>query len=222
MNRVRRLFREMHRKGLHLSGLIIPLLYYVGLKTPLPGGRGPFLTRSSAVFLLGMVTLFHLTLEGIRLRVPSVNRFVLRRFGWLMRRSERRSVSGAGYYLLGSFLAAALFSPTIAIAAMLFLTLGDFTAALVGMRMGRIRLFAQKSLEGSVACFVICFAIGLVFFWRVHGRVGIWLALSGAFAATVAEMLPLRLNDNLTIPLLSGLAVLLAAMSLGVMEVPLP
>lgn len=222
MNRVRQFFRELHRKGLHLSGLIIPLLYYAGLKTPLPDGKGALLTRLSAAIVLGGVTLFHLGLEGVRLRVPSVNRFVVRRFGWLMRRSEHRSITGAGYYLLGSFLAVTLFTPTIAIAAMLFLTLGDFAAALVGIRMGRVRLFARKSLEGSLACFVICFGVGLILFWRVHWNTGVWLALSGALAATLAEALPLRLNDNLTIPLLSGLAVLLTAMSLGVIEVPLP
>jgi dolichol kinase len=224
MQGVRRLLRELKRKGLHVSGLVIPVLYYIGLKTTIPGSEARVLTRTSAIIILGVITVVHLAVEGMRLRVPSVNRFVLRRFGWLLRRSEYRSVTGAGYYLLGSFLAIALFSPTIAIAAMLFMIFGDFAAALVGTAIGKIRLFARKSLEGSLACFAICFVVGLVLFWRVRPdwSIGVRLALSGAIAATLAEVLPWRLNDNLTIPLLSGLAVLLAAQSLGVIEVPLP
>jgi len=204
--------------------LVIPALYYIGLKTTIPGTKTPMLTRTSAVLILGALTALHLIIEGLRLRVPSVNRFVYRRFGWLMRRSEYRSVTGAGYYLLGAFLAVALFSPTIAIAALLFLIFGDFAAALVGTAMGKIRLFAQKSLEGSLACFAICFVVGLALFWRVRPdwSIGVRLALSGAIAATLAEVLPWKLNDNLTIPLLSGLAVLLAALSLGIVDVPLP
>jgi dolichol kinase len=148
----------------------------------------------------------------------------MRRVGWLLRKSEYRGITGAGYYLLGSFLAVLLFSPTIAIAGMLFLIFGDFAAALVGTAIGKIRLFAKKSLEGSLACFVICLGVGLLLFWKVKPdwSIGVRLALSGAIAATLAELLPLKINDNLTIPLLSGLALLLAAWSLGLGDVPLP
>jgi glycerol-3-phosphate acyltransferase PlsY len=224
MQRVRRLIRELQRKGFHFSGLLIPALYYFGLKVRLPALGGPWLTQQSALYVLGAITGCYFLLEVLRLANPSVNRFFTRRLRFLMRRAEYRTVTGTGYYLLGSFFSVLLFSPMIAIAAMLFLVFGDFAAAMVGTAIGRVRLFAAKSLEGSLACFVACFVVGLLLFWRVQPdwSVGVRLALSGAAAATLAELLPLRINDNLTIPLLSGLAVLLTAQSLGLFEVPLP
>ncbi|MBM3214501.1 hypothetical protein FJZ36_06270 [Candidatus Poribacteria bacterium] len=224
MQRVRRLIRELRRKGLHASGLVIPLLYYLGLKLRIPGTDAHWVSRPVAAAILGAMTVVYFALEWVRLADPKLNRLFAQTFGWMLRADEFRGVTGAGYYLLGSFLAVALFSPSIAIAAMLFLIFGDFAAALVGTAIGKIRLFARKSLEGSLACFIACFGLGLLLFWQVKPdwSIGVRLALSGAIAATLAELLPLRINDNLTIPLFSGLAILWAAQTLGIVNVPLP
>ena len=67
----------------------------------------------------------------------------------------------------------------------------------MGKAWGRIKLIGDKSLEGSAACFIVCAVISV--FW-IDPVVG----LTGAFVATLAELLPLRIDDNLTVPLISG------------------
>jgi dolichol kinase len=62
---------------------------------------------------------------------------------------------------------------------------------------------------------VTCFVIGTVVFGRALGLArGVDLALYGALLATLAELIPF-LDDNLTIPLVSGLAMQFNAWRLG-------
>ncbi|MBT3267283.1 hypothetical protein HN371_09040 [Candidatus Poribacteria bacterium] len=224
MLRLRRLVRELRRKGFHFSGLVIPVLYYLGLRVPIPGADGPWLTRELAIWIVGAGAAIYLVTDMTRLSDPSMNRRFVRVFRVLLRPSEVRAPTGTSYYLLGAFLSILLFSPVVAIAAILFLVFGDFTAALVGTSVGRIRIFPPRTLEGSAGCLLACLAVGIALFWHVKPvwPVAVALAFVGAAAATVAEGAPWRLNDNLTIPLVSGLALRFAARGLGVVELPLP
>lgn len=222
MGRLKRLAQEAQRKGFHISGLIIPVLYYAGLKLDIPSTDKAWLTRELAAWIAGCVAGLSLALDAARLSDANANRWFIRFFGHILRKSERRKITGTTYYLIGSFLSILLFKPAVAIAALLFLVFGDFAAALVGVAVGRIRLLGGKTLEGALACFAVCAAVGLLIFWKVmpHWSYGV-LALSGAVAATAAELLPGPLNDNLTIPLISGFAVLAVAVWAGI-DVPLP
>ncbi|KYK32802.1 MAG: hypothetical protein AYK18_15405 [Theionarchaea archaeon DG-70] len=47
-----------------------------------------------------------------------------------------------------------------------------------------------------MACFAVCVVVGWVFLK--------WVGLSGALAATVIELLPIPVNDNLRIPIVCG------------------
>lgn len=119
-------------------------------------------------------------------------------FEFILRRHERKgAITGATYYIISTFLCIVLFDKHIAIVSIFFIVLGDTAAALVGKAWGRIKLIGSKSLEGSAACFIVCAVISV--FW-IDPVVG----LTGAFVATLAELLPLRLDDNLTVPLISG------------------
>jgi dolichol kinase len=76
--------------------------------------------------------------------------------------------------------------------------LGDTAAALVGKTIGRVRVLG-KTLEGSIACFVVSF----LFAWGVVG-LDPSLAACGALTATLFELLPVPLDDNFRIPLSAG------------------
>ena len=221
MRQARGLIREFRRKGFHLAGLIIPGVYYVGLKVAQDGH--PLLSRSNATIGLGVITALYFVFEILRVLSPRANEFCVRRLRFLMRRGEVRQITGSGYYLLGSCFAVALFEPPIAIAGILFMVLGDPTAAIIGKAFGRTRLLPDKTLEGSLACVATCFVIGAVLFRQVgEGWAdGAQLALVGAVAAAVGELLPLRINDNVTMPVIAGLALMLAAKWMGV-DVSLP
>ena len=89
--------------------------------------------------------------------------------------------------------------------ALSFLILGDTAAAVVGKAIGRTPVFG-KTLEGSIACFVVCVLVG----WAIPDLS--WArTIAGAAMATLFELLPVPLDDNLRIPLASGFAMTLLA-----------
>lgn len=180
--------RELRRKSIHLLGLVFPILYV-------------FTTRHTAIIAVGSLLAIALGVELLKAFLPAFRVIFVRVFSPMLRSQERRGgLTGATYYLIGSFLCVLLFDKTLAIVCLCFLTLGDLFAALVGKQWGRIKLFARKSLEGSLACFIVCTAIALLM--GFHPIV----AIAGALVATLIELLPTGVNDNVTIPLISGLA----------------
>ena len=224
MFRLRRLIQELRRKGFHFSGLVIPVVYYLGLRLTIPGTERPWLTKELATWIVGAGTGLYLVIEMIRLTDATANRLFVRLFHVVLRRQEVQGLTGSAYYLYGSFMSMLLFPPVIAIIAMMFLVFGDFAAAVVGTSIGRTKLFPPRSLEGSAGCLLACVAVGLPLLWHIKPvwPVALGLTAAGAIAATVAECLPWRMNDNLTIPLVSALALRLAAHGFGVTELPLP
>eukprot|EP01133_Synstelium_polycarpum_P012227 gene12227-14318_t len=96
--------------------------------------------------------------------------------------------------------------------------LRDFCAALVGISYGRTRIVGRKSLEGTLAMFFVCLILSLVLFWR--SNLGEQLAFYGSLAATLVELFnPSWVDDNLTIPCISGLVIQLISIRLGA-EIP--
>jgi len=114
------------------------------------------------------------------------------------------------YTVLAFFFAA---QPYVIAAGILPMAYGDASAALVGEKYGRrrYRVFAKKSLEGSIAMFIVSFvslAGSLVFFsflYPISLFGSILAALAVALVAVLAETFsPLGL-DNLTVPLFGSL-----------------
>jgi len=169
-------------------GLILPILYV-------------FTTRHTATIAVGALLAIALGVELLKVLLPAFRAMFIRIFSPILRSQEQRGgLTGATYYLIGSFLCILLFDKTLAIVCLCFLTLGDLFAALIGKQWGRIKLFSRKSLEGSLACFIVCTAVALLI--GLHPIV----AIVGALVATLIELLPTGVDDNVTIPLISGLA----------------
>jgi len=179
---------EFQRKAIHLSFLALPLAYLYGWPKPV--------IRD---LLLGMVVVAF-GIELLRLNEPRVRMFFRQFFGNLIRRHEKRALLGSTYMLIAALISVELFSKPVCVAALGCLILGDAAASLVGKTWGRTHPFgSKKSLEGSLACLVVSFAF-------VFGVVHLpWpIALAGAAAGTLFELLPLPLDDNFAIPLSAG------------------
>ena len=178
--------QELRRKSIHLFGLLVPIIYY-------------FVEKPTALVIVGLLTVIALLTELLKTLLPPFRDLFFRIFSPMLRSHERRGgVTGATYYLIGSFLCILVFNKNLAIVCLCFLILGDLFAALIGKQWGRTKLIAKKSLEGSLACFIVCALIALI---RYHPVI----ALAGALAATLVELFPTGLDDNLTMPLASGL-----------------
>jgi len=118
---------------------------------------------------------------------------------------EGRPFLSPVYAALGIFLTSAFFAPQIANAAISVLVLGDGFSALVGRIAGRnpLPINRRKTIEGSLIGFFIG-SIGCQLFVPTK------LALIGSFAGMLMEALPIRLNDNLTVPIFSAICMTLA------------
>ncbi|MFH1725040.1 MAG: hypothetical protein ABII00_10525 [Elusimicrobiota bacterium] len=188
---------EIQRKAFHCLSLMYLLAYLLlGLRVTL--------------WAVGAWALLEGSLEVLRLRRPAFNARLMRFFRGIHRADEDRRVSGVFWTTLGCWFTMLAFGsrPTVVAAAILYLAFGDGAAALVGRAIGRVQigLFGRrKSLEGSLACLAVCLAAG----WAVGIRgPGLW---AGAVVATLVEYLPMPLDDNLWLPVLSaGVLTLLA------------
>ncbi len=193
--------KHIGRKVYHLAGgLGLLSLYFV-------------LTRDQALLFYAGLFLLVLTLDLIRLNVPSMNRIVLTKFSSFIRPNEEHRLTGTGPYVLGIGLSLYLYRMDIAAAAVCFLAFGDVAATTIGERYGRTKI-GNKSLEGSLAFVAAAVSAGLLL-----PLVGITVAplviLFGVIAAAGVELLPLPLNDNLVIPLVSGGVMTLVARVTG-------
>jgi diacylglycerol kinase (CTP) len=148
----------------------------------------------------------------IRISVPSSNNyFPFTILNKIMREHERNQLSGTCYFSLGCTVAITLFPPAVATTSIIWLVLGDMSAALIGVSFGgetvvvKMGRGGKKSMEGSVAMFVVCVVIGMIAF---SGRyLNEYPVFIGALVATIVELYePFQVNDNLSIPIMSSLA----------------
>ncbi len=131
---------------------------------------------------------------------------------------------GIVFYPLAVLFLIAVFYRRLEIAAGAWgiLAFGDGMASIAGMTLGRAKLpwNPRKSWAGSLA-YVVCGALACAFLlrWTAPGRYGLGFALAIALATAVLaaaiESLPQGLDDNLGVPLVSGLFLLGLALTQG-------
>jgi len=205
LSKLARTLKEIERKTFHLTGLGVVILYHVLTKN-----YG--WTHADYTIFCWKTTAAIWWLDCFRVLFPEVLEYwpftIMKN---IIREKEKEQLSGTCYFSLGSTLAFAFFPPTIAITSIIYLVLGDMCAALIGVAFGgdacvvKMGREGNKSMEGSVAMFVVCIGVGYVAFWYIP--MAEYPVVVSAFVATVVELYePLGLNDNISIPLCTSLA----------------
>ena len=119
-----------------------------------------------------------------------------------MRSNEKQGdITGATWVFAGSLITIILVPKPFCILALFFLSLGDTFAAIVGMNYPFLKI-GRKTLSGSIACFATCCIIGLLFSFGLNAST----IILGALIATLTELSSMKINDNLSIPIFSGLS----------------
>jgi dolichol kinase len=200
---------HLARKVWHMTmGLFAVAVYSSGM------------SRTTAVFILCSVLGFNLLVEMARLRAPSFNDKFMRICAPIMRSSEANKLSGVPYYLASMILAIGIFPRPIAILSIIYLACGDPIASLFGIIYGdRGKRFANgKSIIGTMAGVLTCAIVTFIFLSTLNLNDHAVLALTvvGGLAGGMAELLPLDVDDNFSIPIVSGFALWLAFILLGV------
>jgi dolichol kinase len=185
---------EILRKGIHLTSLLIPIIYY-------------FIPKSTALSILIPLTLLFILSDVARVLHEPSGRLYEKYFGFLLRKHERNSsgrrLNGATYVLLSAILCMWIFPKVIFITAFAILIVSDTSAALIGRKFGR-HPFLSKTLEGALA-FLVSALLVVAFAPKIE-----YLPLEyviGAIAALVGaiiESASVGVDDNLSIPISVG------------------
>ena len=177
---------EIKRKIVHLTTLVVPVGYAVTSEKTVSLFLVPFFL---ALLLVDLIRHFHPGMASL---------FRKYFFGRVLREEEGPTFMGSTYFIFSTILTILLFPKSIAITSIFILILSDTAAALVGKGVGKIRIFG-KTLEGSIAFFLT----SLFIVW-IYPNLNRFFGSLAALGAALIEILPVRLNDNLSIPLVAG------------------
>lgn len=159
-----------------------------------------------------VIAVIGFVVDFIRNKVPAVNDLVIKVMGPLMRRSEREGVTGLPFYALGISLALFFFSRDIAIVSSMFLVFSDPLSSFFGVLYGKDKILPNKSLQGAVAGFFTCYLITLFYAMNTTTtgtHLLVFSIVAGVIGAASELVSAFNIDDNLTIPVLSGLGMTL-------------
>jgi glycerol-3-phosphate acyltransferase PlsY len=167
----------------------------------------------AALTFVGIVVLVFLAMDLTRLLAlrpeKRLTRMLEPAHARIFKKRERRTLSSMTVFLISFFLTVLLFEKATATFACAYLVFGDMFSKSFGLAFGRRKIF-EKTFEGSLAHFNACLIAGLVLLQFVpFSRL---IALLGAGVASAAECLPLAVDDNLTVPILSAAAMSVPAL----------
>ena len=161
-------------------------------------------SREFAITLSGSVLALSFTVDAIRVSWDKAEKFFARRFFGsfaVYKQKERKRISSITTFLMGVFFSFLLFPATVAVTSIGILVFGDMLAKIVGISYGRKKLF-NKTLEGSLGFLTAAAAVSYLL--SMLGLVSFFPSLLAAAAATVVEVLPFPIDDNLSVPIVSG------------------
>ncbi|MEA2104346.1 MAG: hypothetical protein U9P79_06880 [Candidatus Cloacimonadota bacterium] len=190
-----------------MGAIVIPLLYYFVVRNQL-----------IAIAILLPIALICLIIDASRIENPRLKNKFYSLFGAHLRDEETSRLTGASYLLTSSVVAIAIFTKEIAFLSISFLAIGDTFAALIGLQFGKRKIGnSKKTLEGLIGSFISCAIFGIICYFLIFEKVFAGpqgttnpepytiMILAGAITAAITEVSNLHINDNITIPLISGI-----------------
>lgn len=187
---------ELARKSIHLGSLIIPLIYRYAIHY----------NRWLMFWILFTSLIIMLLIEMYRIQQPTFRKYFQRLFGLILRRHENSDFTGATFVIFASLLCVVFFKDIIAFLSISFLSIGDTFAAIIGISKGKRKFFSnKKTLEGSFACFVSI----MIFSFFFADDLNPFIYTIGAVWATISEVWNFPVDDNVKIPMVSGLVMTL-------------
>lgn len=182
------------RSVIHLSGIIVILLReYFGLHFTIG-----LIATTSILFLISEI------LRSMKKGSPLAKLTLV-----ASRETEKNAfVVKPLFYAIGIASSLLLFPKNIGYAAIVILTVGDGLAGIIGTMLGRIEnpLNPSKTVEGTFIGFTSAFLIALIL-------IPPEIAFIGTVTGAVVESLDKSIDDNVSVPLLSGFVMLLPTLS---------
>lgn len=199
---------QIARRLFHMAnGSIIATLYWLSF------------SHEQAIHLLGTFACLLYVFEQIRINYPEQSAKFIPMTKFIMRAEEQLKESAMVPYAFAVLLTMITFPKPIALIAIYTLAISDPLSAIFGIKYGKRRIVKHKSLEGSAAFlissfFITFFILGVA----LPGRTFIALIISiiVSVLTTIFEMIPLKIDDNLTIPLFSAFCLWFICSTFGI------
>lgn len=180
---------EFFRKVIHVSGIFVPLISILTGKL-------------DTLLILVVVSVIYLVSEYLRTRggtLPIIDRITQK----AIRSGEKSSqfVFAPLFLALGVAASLLIFPTPINYASIAIVSVGDTAAASAAGVVGKSKIpyNTSKSIQGTTIGTGAAFLVSLLFVSPI-------LALVGSVVGMLVESLPVRVNDNVTVPILAGIA----------------
>jgi len=186
----------------------LPCLYHRGERLrrardggPHPGQRALYWSQRALLVFVGSIALLFILVDVVRFILRQANELFTVRIKNFLKQGESRRFSSMTMFLVAAFIIILVFKQDIAMAALTFLIFGDIFSKIFGLSFGRNRLF-DKTVEGSVAYLGGVLICAYILYTSLH--IPLLMLVIGAIAATIAEFMPVGLDDNFTVGIISG------------------
>jgi diacylglycerol kinase (CTP) len=199
---------QLPRRMVHMSmGITVAVVYHF------------FLTHERAIYILGISASLVYIIEQFRTSYPEYMQKFDVIFKHIFRAEEQLKESAGVPYIMALLLTILTFPKPISLCAILTLAVADPLSAIVGIKYGKHKWAVKKSIEGSAAFFASTFIIILsimLHFTTIYWGWTLLLAFSASFIISAFELIPLRVDDNLTIPLFTAFTIWILGALLGI------
>ncbi len=169
-----------------------------------------------SIVLLVFFSTITVAADTLRMYSPKFNNIALRTLHMVMRENEIDKYSGNTYLIFGVLIITLFFPHEIVSLALLFLAFADPLASFFGIKFGKTKIAGNKSLEGFLAALGVCFILTYIYLQFKNGNLEmirynmtilqiVMLSFIAGIVGAFSEILPIgKLDDNLTLPVLSA------------------
>ncbi|MBC8196797.1 MAG: hypothetical protein H8E60_02805 [Candidatus Marinimicrobia bacterium] len=177
---------EIQRKLIHFASGIIPILVL-------------FYGRELILPILSVITILFVLVDFFKSKIYWLKNIYTYFFKTIIRENEFDNLTGASWVLIGNLIVLLIFPENIAIFSMFILSISDSFAAIIGKYSGQTKLM-NKSLQGSIAFFISGLLVSIFF-----SSIALSIRVFAVISASVIELIPSRINDNISIPITTAL-----------------
>ncbi len=162
-----------------------------------------------AIIILAAGLALMIAIDAARYFSRRGKRLFWRHLGFLTSEKEKKGPTTSLFYAASLLACVLIFPVYAAIGGVISLAAGDPMAAIVGRRYGKLRI-GGKSIEGGLTNAVVAFCLIFIFVRSIH------VAAAGALVGAIVEMFDIPyLDDNITVPLAAGGAMVAAVYFFG-------
>ncbi len=167
-----------------------------------------FLPATSRWIALGFFSLAVL-LESSRRIYPPANQVMMRVLGRIAHPHEAYKINSSSWYTMALVVLGFGFTTPVCAVALTVLGFADPAAGVIRRRFGKTKLVHGRSLEGTLAFFVIGAITALAVLRIFHPDIAMMTSVKAAGAAAlvggIAELLAKRLDDNFAVPVAAAI-----------------